>query len=77
MISESSENEIDNTRAFLKMRLQRDLVTFRNHDSDWKMIRDLLLRTAKEGESNSVLLIGPRGCGKSTVSTTHIVHYPV
>jgi len=30
-------------------------------------LRDLISRTVLLGESNSVLVVGPRGCGKSMV----------
>ena len=31
-------------------------------------LHDLVSRTVHLGESNSILVIGPRGCGKSMVS---------
>ncbi|XP_057655982.1 origin recognition complex subunit 4 [Diorhabda carinulata] len=37
------------------------------HDKERKQILDLIERTFKFGESNSALLIGPKGCGKTTI----------
>lgn len=62
--------QIGPTRKFLKGRLQRDVTTFRGYESEWQHIRDLLSRTAEHGESNSALLLGPRGCGKTTLVTS-------
>ncbi|XP_073845165.1 origin recognition complex subunit 4 [Musca autumnalis] len=59
--------EILKTRQFLKDRLQRDYSTFRGHENERDNIRQLLQRTAEMGESNSMLLIGPRGSGKTTL----------
>lgn len=41
---------------------------FVGHDKEKQQIFDLLLRTISYGESNSALLIGPKGSGKTTVS---------
>ncbi|XP_055919525.1 origin recognition complex subunit 4 [Eupeodes corollae] len=54
-------------RKFIKERLQRDRTSFHGHESEWKNVHDLLERTAEVGESNSLLLIGPRGSGKTTL----------
>lgn len=62
-------SELELTRQFLKIRLRRDRITFKGHESECKQIRDLISRTIENGESNSALIIGPRGCGKSTVSS--------
>ncbi|XP_075168437.1 origin recognition complex subunit 4 [Haematobia irritans] len=59
--------EILKTRKFLKERLMRDYSTFRGHENERDNIRQLLKRTAEMGESNSLLLIGPRGSGKTTL----------
>lgn len=63
-----SVQEIAKTRRFLKERLQRDYTTVRGYESERNNVRQLLQRTAEMGESNSLLLIGPRGAGKTTVS---------
>lgn len=60
--------EIIKIRKFLKERLQKDFTTFRGHENERENVRQLLQRTAEMGESNSLLLIGPRGSGKTTVS---------
>lgn len=65
-MSDNSE-ELLKLRKFLKERLQRDYTTLRGHESERENIRQLLQRTAEMGESNSLLLIGPRGSGKTTV----------
>ncbi|XP_054740362.1 origin recognition complex subunit 4 [Anastrepha obliqua] len=54
-------------RRFLKERLQRDYTTLHGHEMERENVRQLLLRTAELGESNSLLLIGPRGSGKTTL----------
>lgn len=61
----SSEPSI--TRKFLKARLLRDYHTFRGFTSERTHVKDLLLRTVETGESNSALIVGPRGSGKTTV----------
>uniref|UniRef100_A0A1B0GG68 Origin recognition complex subunit 4 n=1 Tax=Glossina morsitans morsitans TaxID=37546 RepID=A0A1B0GG68_GLOMM len=68
-ISEMSDGveELPQIRRFLKERLQRDYSTFRGHDTERENIRQLLQRTAEMAESNSLLLIGPRGVGKTTL----------
>lgn len=60
--------ELSKIRKFLKERLQKDFTTFRGHENERENVRKLLQRTAEMGESNSLLLIGPRGSGKTTVS---------
>jgi origin recognition complex subunit 4 len=40
---------------------------FRNHIQERLHVLELVKRTVDMGESNSVLLIGPRGSGKTTV----------
>lgn len=60
--------EVIKARRFLKERLQRDYTTLRGYEAERANVRQLLQRTAEMGESNSLLLIGPRGAGKTTVS---------
>ncbi|TMW46623.1 hypothetical protein DOY81_008299 [Sarcophaga bullata] len=65
-MTDNSE-ELLNLRKFLKERLQRDFTTLRGHENERENVRQLLQRTAEMGESNSLLLIGPRGSGKTTL----------
>lgn len=64
--------EVIKARRFLKERLQRDYTTLRGYEAERANVRQLLQRTAEMGESNSLLLIGPRGAGKTTVSSLRI-----
>ncbi|KAH8285493.1 hypothetical protein KR054_010001 [Drosophila jambulina] len=59
--------EFVKARRFLKERLQRDYTTLRGYSEERSNVRQLLQRTAEMGESNSLLLIGPRGAGKTTL----------
>lgn len=59
--------ELNQIRAFLKERIKRDYTNFRGHEAERENVRQLLERTCEVGESNSLLLIGPRGSGKTTV----------
>ncbi|XP_062129814.1 origin recognition complex subunit 4 [Drosophila sulfurigaster albostrigata] len=59
--------EVIKARRFLKDRLQRDYTTLRGYEAERSNVRQLLQRTAEMGESNSLLLIGPRGAGKTTL----------
>lgn len=53
----------------LRHRLRTDHTTFIGHTADYNRIKEVILRTSENGESNSALVIGPLGCGKTTVST--------
>lgn len=64
------QSETAKIRQFLKSRLQTDVTSFRGYESEWQNIRDLLFRTAEHGESNSALLLGTRGSGKTTLITS-------
>lgn len=68
-MTESIEDlQIKLTRKYLKMKIIEDNLTFRNHSQQKLHVQDLLSRTTESGESNSALIIGPRGAGKTTVS---------
>lgn len=67
--------EIENTRKFLKEKLQKDTATLYGFEKERDHIRDLLARTATEGESNSALLISPKQGGKTTVSLEIVEDY--
>jgi len=62
-----ADRELVSIRRFLKERLQRDYTTLRGYAKERSNVRLLLQRTAEMGESNSLLLLGPRGSGKTTV----------
>lgn len=59
--------EIKQIRGYLKRQLLNDK-SFLGHEKEKDQIFDLIQKTIQFGESNSALLIGPRGCGKTTVS---------
>lgn len=54
---------------FLKHRLKSDHTTFLGNDSEFRRINELITRTSDCGESNSALIIGTAGSGKTTVSS--------
>uniref|UniRef100_A0AAG5D1Z7 Origin recognition complex subunit 4 n=1 Tax=Anopheles atroparvus TaxID=41427 RepID=A0AAG5D1Z7_ANOAO len=66
----SPHSEVELTRKFIKARLLTDRATFHGYETEREHVRDLLQRTAEDGESNSVLLLGPRGSGKTTLITS-------
>jgi origin recognition complex subunit 4 len=55
-------------RNTIKKKLLLPESVFRGHEKEKIHLSELLRRTVEMGESNSALLIGPRGCGKTTVS---------
>jgi len=55
-------------KVFLKRRLHLDKTTLYGYQEEKEQIKDLFMRTAKNSESNSAILIGPKKSGKSTVS---------
>lgn len=55
-------------RKYLKFKILEDKIRFRDHENERKHVYDLISRTVLQGESHSALIIGPRGCGKTTVS---------
>jgi origin recognition complex subunit 4 len=61
--------EIELTKKYLKQKLQLDKTTLYGFENERTQILNLFSRTAREGESNSVLLIGPKKSGKTTVSS--------
>jgi origin recognition complex subunit 4 len=64
----SVEDGIVLCRNTIKRKLLLPESIFRGHEKERTHLLELLRRTVEMGESNSVLLIGPRGCGKTTVS---------
>lgn len=62
-------NHLQDIKRLLKHRMKCGSVNiFQEFDSEIQKIRNLLLRSSEIGESNSLLVIGPRGCGKTSVS---------
>lgn len=55
-------------RNTIKKKLLLPESVFRGYEKEKIHLSELLRRTVEMGESNSALLIGPRGCGKTTVS---------
>lgn len=53
---------------FLKHRLTSDHTTFIGNESEFRLISELIFRTSEYGESNSALIIGTAGSGKTSVS---------
>jgi origin recognition complex subunit 4 len=62
----SIDKNIVNLRKFLKNNILNNS-KFVGHEKEKQQIYDLLHRTIESGESNSALLIGPRGSGKTTL----------
>lgn len=61
------DNMILLTRKYLKRKIMCPETNFRHHTKERSHILNLLKHTVEMGESNSALLIGPRGSGKTTV----------
>lgn len=55
-------------RKYLKEKILYNK-TYSGHQNEETELLELLQRTVTNGESNSVLLIGPKGIGKTTVKT--------
>lgn len=72
--------EIDKIRSLLKNNILRN-DEFYGYKKEYNEVFDLLQKTVEISESNSALLIGPRGAGKTTVSQkqqfliTHALNY--
>lgn len=62
-----NETNIKYIRNYLKRNILNNK-EFIGHKNERKEIFHLLQKTIQYGESNSALLIGPRGSGKTTVS---------
>lgn len=58
----------NNIRNFLKLRLQKDRITFYGHEGEKQHVKQLFSQVSREGVSNSALLIGGRKSGKTTAS---------
>ncbi|XP_028167581.1 origin recognition complex subunit 4 isoform X1 [Ostrinia furnacalis] len=71
MVELSAENVISTQikliRKYLKFKIIEDNVSFRGHSQERNHVYDLMKRSIVNGESHSALIIGPRGCGKTTL----------
>lgn len=67
-ISEQYLSQLILARKYLKLKLVEDNIRFRDHENERKHVYDLISRVVLHGESHSALIIGPRGCGKTTVN---------
>lgn len=70
-----SEPQMELAVKFLKHRLKSDHTTFLGNESEKKQILDLIMRTVDYGESNSALIIGSAGTGKTTVSASDLLSW--
>ncbi|XP_016913628.1 origin recognition complex subunit 4 [Apis cerana] len=67
MAIDFQDNMILLIRKYLKRKIMCPETKFRHYVKERMHILELLKRTVDMGESNSVLLIGPRGSGKTTL----------
>lgn len=61
------DNMIMLTRKYLRRKILYPETKFRHHVQERLHVLELIKRTVDTGEGNSVLLIGPKGSGKTTV----------
>lgn len=73
MAIDFQDNMILLTRKYLKRRIMCPETKFRHHVNERLHVLDLVKRTVEMGESNSVLLVGPRGSGKTTVQLSFMI----
>lgn len=62
------EINIRSIRAYLKHKLIEDLDIINNYTQESNALHNIIKSTILNGESQSVLVMGPRGSGKSVVS---------
>lgn len=70
-----TSTQMESAVQFLKHRLRTDHSTFIGHATQHNQIKELISRTSERGESNSALVIGPIGCGKTTVSNRRCTRF--
>lgn len=58
---------MNNIRKYLKDKVLNNQ-EFLGNEKERNRVLDLLQRTVEQGESNSMLLIGPKGTGKTKVT---------
>lgn len=73
MAIDFQDNMILLTRKYLKRRIMCPETKFRHHVKERLHVFDLVKRTVEMGESNSALLVGPRGSGKTTVQLSFTI----
>ncbi|KAK2577230.1 hypothetical protein KPH14_003376 [Odynerus spinipes] len=73
MAIDFQDNMILLTRKYLKRKIMCPETKFRHHVEERLHVLELLKRTVEMGESNSALLIGPRGSGKTTLINSVLV----
>ncbi|KAI1947434.1 origin recognition complex subunit 4 [Ophidiomyces ophidiicola] len=67
------QDMISSLAKFILERLNgRQLIPLKGLTSEYQSVYQLMEQTVKAGEGNSLLLLGARGCGKSTVVDTAI-----
>ncbi|KAJ8681427.1 hypothetical protein QAD02_017214 [Eretmocerus hayati] len=66
-INFDNESDITIARRHLKGKIMSPETKFRHHLKERLHVLDLVKRTVEMGESNSLLLIGPRSSGKTTL----------
>lgn len=54
-------------RRLLKNRLENDYNQYQDYNEQYLHLKHMMKRTVDHGESNSALVIGPKGCGKTTL----------
>ncbi|CAF4833245.1 unnamed protein product [Pieris macdunnoughi] len=61
------EDQLKLVRKYLKLKIIEDDVKFRGHENERQHVYDLFMKSIEQGESHSALILGPRGCGKTTL----------
>lgn len=65
-----SESELNTAKEALKYRMRCGATNvFEEYETEIENIKSLLLRSSEVAESNSLIIVGPRGCGKTSVRT--------
>lgn len=67
----SDDKNCGNTRLHIKNKII-NVARYNGHTHERKQLLDILKRTTDNGESNSALLIGPPGVGKTTVQFINV-----